>query len=85
MKNLSFAGPAQPYRLRSGEFAIVEHETEDGFVGRLLPSELQTSWDDLGRDRDGDSKYDLMEVVRPNTPDSMRFKHLVERILAAPQ
>ncbi len=82
--DLRFDAAANPYRLRGGDFAIVEgkdHSTGN-WVGHLLPSELKSSWDLLGRDIDGDPVYDLMELVRPNTPDSMRLKAMVERLLA---
>ncbi len=81
---LNFAEGSQPYRLRNGGYGVVTGKDAIGnFVGKVLPSELASSWDRLGNDLDGDRSYDLMELVRPNTPDSMRFKATVERLLAS--
>ncbi len=71
----------QPYTLRNGEFGAVTGKGPDGgYVGFLLPSELKTSWDRLGNDGDGDKAFDLMELVRPGSPQANSFKAVVERL-----
>lgn len=80
---LPFNAAPLPYRLRNGEFALVERQAEStrNWYGHLIPSELKSSWDQLGRDLDGNPDYDLMELVRPNTPDHQRLRGIVERLL----
>lgn len=77
------AAEPQPYVLRSGDFgAVTGRAPAGGYVGFLLPSELRTRWDRLGNDSDGNSAYDLMELVRPGSAMATRFKAVVERLLA---
>ncbi len=70
-----------PYTLRGGEFGVVVAPGPDGgWLGFLLPSELKTAWDRLGSDLDGDSRYDLMELVRPGSANAARYKSAIDRL-----
>lgn len=76
------AAEPQPYTLRNGEFgAVTGKEPNGNYVGFLLPSELRAAWDRLGRDLEGDTQFDLMELVRPGSAMAARFKSVITRLV----